>query len=226
MRKLNFIIFTSIAVASVILSATGARADEISVVDVRRNITLSDDEPVYKDFYVNAGDGSALRKNMVINVKRKLYVKESATKTVGDFEALVGQIKIIHIGNKVSVAREFKLTSRDEEPMLEQIGIMSGDRLDMNGAFIDNSKPNYKRKTSEAEPKKEETVKTAALTSEAVTVTESASSAPAVTAPVAPPAQATPSVPAGTEGVKPDTREPANDKPTLLQKIIPIPKLL
>jgi hypothetical protein len=223
MKKLNFLIFASIALISVLLSTT-ARADEISIVDVKRNITLADDDVVYKDFYVNAGDGSALRKNMVINVKRKLYVKESATKTVGDFEALVGQIKIIHIGNKVSVAREFKLTSRDEEPMLEQTGIMTGDRLDMSGAFIDNTKPNYKRKTSESEPKKEEAVKTASLTGETVNVTESASTAPTTAPAVAAPAATATGTTA--EPSKADTRVPANDKPTLLQKIIPLPKPL
>ncbi|MBY0553762.1 hypothetical protein K2P97_04480 [bacterium] len=139
-----------------LLISVQTSAQEISVVDVKRNITLADEDPVYKDFYINAGEGSSLRKNMVVNVKRKINVKDAGTKSVGDFETVVGQLKIVQIGNKVSVAREFKLISRDEEAMLEQIGIMSGDRIDLNGSFIDYSKPNYKRKTSEAEPVKEE----------------------------------------------------------------------
>ena len=222
MKKLNFLIFTSIALASILLSVS-ARADEMTVVDVKRNITLADDDVVYKDFYINAGDSSALRKNMVVKVKRKIYVKESATKTVGDFDAVVGELKIIHIGNKVSVAREFKLTSRDEEPMLEQIGIMAGDRLDLNGSFIDNSKPVYKKKTSEAEPKKEDKVQTAGLAAPSVNVTEAAS-----TAPSAP----TTTSPSATEAKPEEKRVPANDKPapaaapTLLQKIIPMPKTI
>lgn len=137
------------------------QAQEITVVDVKRNITLADEDPVYRDYYINAGDGSSLRKNMVVNVKRKINVKDAGTKSVGDFETVVGQLKIIQIGNKVSVAREFKLISRDEEAMIEQIGIMSGDRIDLNGSFIDYSKPVYKRKTSEAEPAKDESTKTA-----------------------------------------------------------------
>lgn len=144
-----------------ILVSFQALAQEITVVDVKRNITLADEDPVYKDFYISAGEGSALRKNMVVNVKRKINVKDAGTKSVGDFETVVGQLKVIQIGNKVSVAREFKLLSRDEEAMLEQIGIMSGDRIDLNGSFIDYSKPVYKRKTSEAEPTKEEATKTA-----------------------------------------------------------------
>lgn len=116
-------------------------AQEISIVDVKRNITLADSDPVYKDFYLNAGESSALRKNMVITVKRKISVRDTGSKSVGDFETVVGQLKVIHIGNKVSVAREYKLLPRDAEPMLEQIGMMSGDRIDLSGAFIDNKPP-------------------------------------------------------------------------------------
>lgn len=146
----------------VIFATINSFAEDMTIVDVKRNITLSDDDNVYKDFYINAGDGSALRKNLVVTVKRKVNVKDNGTKTVGDFDAVVGQLKIIHVGNKVSVAREFKLLPRDEAPMLEQIGIMSGDRIDTANSFIDNSKPSYRHKTSENELTKEEPVKTTA----------------------------------------------------------------
>ncbi len=149
-----------------------AAAQEINVVDVKRNITLADEDPIYKDFYVNAGEGSALRKNMVVTVKRKINIKDAGTKSVGDFETSVGQLKIIHVGNKVSVAREFKLLPREEEPMLEQIGIMSGDRIDLSSSFIDNAKPNIKHKTSENEPKKIETTPAKTAEAEATTPAE------------------------------------------------------
>lgn len=129
---------------------TGVTAQEISVIDVRRNITLADTDTVYKDFYINAGDSSALRKNMIVNVKRKINVKDASTKSVGDIETVVGQVKIIHIGAKVSVAREHRLLPRDQEPMLEQIGIMAGDRVDLAGSFIDNSKPAAAPKSKKA----------------------------------------------------------------------------
>ena len=141
-----FILFTAI------FATITAFAQDISVVDVKRNITLADEDTVYRDYYISAGEGSALRKNLVVTVKRKINIKDAGTKSVGDFDAVVGQLKVIQVGNKVSVAREFKLLSRDEAPMLEQTGIMTGDKVDLNGSFIDNSKPNYKRKTSEAEP--------------------------------------------------------------------------
>lgn len=134
------------------LFATTTRADEISVVDVKRNITLKDEDPVYKDFFLNAGEGSALKKNMVVTVKRKINIKDSAAKSVGDFDTVVGQLKIIHVGNKVSVAREYKLIPRDDEPMLEQVGIMTGDVVDLTDSFIDTKKSKNAQAPTLTEP--------------------------------------------------------------------------
>lgn len=126
-------------------------AADITIVDVHRNITLSDEDPIYKDFYLNAGEGSGLKKNLVVNVKRRITVKDSNSKNVGDFETTVGQLRIIQVDAKVAVAREYKLFSRDEEAMIEQIGLMTGDRVDLGGGFIDNTKPITKKKVAEVE---------------------------------------------------------------------------
>lgn len=240
MKTLNNLFNAIITIT--LTSITTASAQDMSVVDVRRNITLADDDIIYKDFYINAGEGTSLRKNMVVNVKRKVAVKESSSKTVGDFETIVGQLKVIKIGNKVSVAREFKLVTRDEEPMLEQVGIMSGDRVDLNGSFIDNTKPVYKNKSSENQ-KPEDSVQTAAATlpatRPATNLTELASTAKPTTEPTTVPTTAATTTTitaqqpataaqnsANPTTVKPEARNPANTEPTLLQKIIPMPTRL
>lgn len=136
---------------SIVMSSIPAFAEEFSVIDVRRNITLADNDPVYKDFYINAGEGSGLKKNLVVTAVRKLTIRDaSGAQAFGEIMVPVGQLKVIAVFGKIAVAREFTLLSRDELPMLEQTGIMTGDRIDLQGAFIDTSKP--KRKTAEAAP--------------------------------------------------------------------------
>ncbi|WP_347358639.1 hypothetical protein [Bdellovibrio sp.] len=130
---------------------TESKAADMSVVDVRRNITLSEDDTVYKDFYINVTPGSGLKKNLVVTAVRKINIRDaSGANAVGEIMVPVGQLKIIAIYDRVAVAREFTLLSRDELPMLEQIGIMTGDRIDLGGSFIDTSKPK-RRKVAEAE---------------------------------------------------------------------------
>ncbi len=130
---------------------TESKAADISVVDVRRNIALSEDDTVYKDFYINVIPGAGLKKNLVVTAVRKLNIRDaSGANAVGEIQVPVGQLKIIAVYDKVAVAREYSLLSRDELPMLEQVGIMTGDRIDTKGAFMDNSKPKPRRKAAEA----------------------------------------------------------------------------
>jgi hypothetical protein len=127
-------------------------AGELSVIDVRRNITLSEEDPIYKDFYLSGGTETGLKRNMVVTAVRKLNIRDaSGANSFGEIQVPVGQLKIIAVYDKIAVAREFTLLSRDELPMLEQIGIMNGDRIDLKGSFMDTSKPK-KRKVSEMSP--------------------------------------------------------------------------
>ena len=132
---------------------TKSHAQEISVVDVRRNITMSETDTIYKDFYLNAGPSSGLKKNLVVTVVRKINIRDaSGANAVGEILVPVGQLKVIAVYDKVAVAREFTLLSRDELPMLEQTGIMNGDRIDIKGAFIDTSKPKKRQVATEEAP--------------------------------------------------------------------------
>lgn len=126
-----------------------AQAEEMSVVEVKRNIPLSDEDPVYKDYAINAGSSSGLKKNLVVFAKRKISIKDGSAKTIGDVETNVAQLKIIHVDSKVSIAREYKLIPRDEEVMVEQIGVMTGDRIDLAGSFMDTKPLVYKKKVRE-----------------------------------------------------------------------------
>jgi hypothetical protein len=124
------------------------------IVDVRRNITLSDDEIPAKDFYIRLSESAgSFKKNLVIKATRKINVKDTSLKSVGEFRTVVGLLKIIHVEGSVAVAREFKLIPRTDQPMLEQIGIMTGDEIDLSESFIDTTKPlDPKKKVAEATP--------------------------------------------------------------------------
>ncbi|WP_413290086.1 hypothetical protein [Bdellovibrio sp. HCB337] len=142
-----------------LLASNATMAQDLSIVDVRRHITLSDDDVVYKDFYINGGESDGLKKNLVVTAVRKIQVRDSSgSQSYGEIQVPVGQLRIIATYGKVSVAREYKLLSRDELPMLEQTGLMNGDKIEIKGAFMDNSKPIYKKKTAEVIAPKETAV--------------------------------------------------------------------
>lgn len=103
------------------------------VIDVRRNITLSDIEPVYKDFYINSGSSnSQFKKGQTLTAHRKIMVRDASGSTqVGEMRVPVGELKVISVFEKVTVAREVKLFDRQDLPMLEQNAIMTGDDVEI-----------------------------------------------------------------------------------------------
>ena len=120
-------------------------ADEPHVIEVRRNIPMGDHDPIYKDFYINAGSEAGFKQNQVVVAVRKTNVKDATgAQSFGELLVPVGQLKIIFAQNHIAVAREYKLLTRDDLPMLEQVGIMTGDLIDLKGAFIDNRKSSAK----------------------------------------------------------------------------------
>jgi len=112
-------------------------AAEIEIVDIKRNITLANDEKPYKDYYLNSSSG--LKKNLVVKATRKINVKNQSQKIIGDFKSPVGFLKIIQVEGNIAVAREMNLIPREDEAMLEQVGIMVGDTIDTKDSFVDNS---------------------------------------------------------------------------------------
>ena len=144
MSKSSFLGKLLFGTGFIILSALfswEAFAADMSIVEVRRNIPLSDEAPVYKDFYISAGTEAGIKKNMVLTIVRKTNIRDATgTQSYGEMEIPVGQLKIIAVQNRVAIAREYKLISREDEPMIEQIGMMIGDAISMDGSFIDNKK--------------------------------------------------------------------------------------
>lgn len=117
-----------------------AKAEDIRVVEVRRNIPLTDQEPVYKDYYLS-GASSGLKPDLVVTAVRKMDLRDSTgTKNLGEINIPVGQLKVIFVDRDLAVAREFKLLPRGTLPMLEQTAIMIGDLVDLKNSFVDRRK--------------------------------------------------------------------------------------
>ena len=133
----NFIKYLALTLSLFLLTAQTIQAEDlIEIVEVKRNITLSDSDPVYKDYYLNSGSGSGLKKNLIVKAKRQVSVKNDMQKLIGQFHTVVGFLKIIHVEGSVAIAREVRLQSRENEPMLEQIGIMVGDQIDLTDSSM------------------------------------------------------------------------------------------
>ncbi|HPI39823.1 MAG TPA: hypothetical protein PLJ21_03415 [Pseudobdellovibrionaceae bacterium] len=127
---MNFLKILTI-LTTLFLSKTGWTQDStMTIVDVRRNITMSDEEIPYKDFYISIASSSALKVDQEVSVFRKINIRDAAgAQSYGEIKIPVAKLKIIATFDRIAVAREVNLLSREKLPMLENFFIMSGDEV-------------------------------------------------------------------------------------------------
>ncbi len=129
-----------------------AHAEDFSIIEVKRNIQMSETDPVARDYYINAGSQQGLKNNMVLSVYRRVPVRDpSGGQTLGDVQMPVGQLKVLFLQDRLAVAREYQLKDFEEAPVLDQKGVMIGDKVQLEGAFIEKKKPVVKRTTASEE---------------------------------------------------------------------------
>jgi hypothetical protein len=135
--------------------------NEAHIFDTRKNIPLTDNEPSYKDYYIYTNGDSRFKENLVVNVIRSVSLKNaSGTTSMGDFSIPVGQLKVIAIQGKIAIARQVSLSNKESHPLLEQSGILTGDKIDLKGSSVasahvpktDNSSENKTENKAENKP--------------------------------------------------------------------------
>jgi hypothetical protein len=140
-----------------ILAPLQAAAD-LTIFDVRKNIAMSDSDPVYRDFIINGGSDAGLSVGMLLTVQRRLPLYDSyQNRSAGDLQLKVARIKIIYVQKTLAVARLHNEFTREAAPLLEDNFIMVGDHIDLASASSDKGD-----KKSEAAAEKEEALTPAA----------------------------------------------------------------
>ncbi len=111
-----------------LFGTAAAVAQDATVINVKKNIALADTDVPLRDYYVNIGGNHGLKKGQILKVERKALVRDSSgALSFGEIRVPVGELQVLSVYPKVSVARELKIYPRDEFPILDQIGILVGD---------------------------------------------------------------------------------------------------
>lgn len=120
------------------------------IFDVRRSLPLEPDEEVTKDFYINAGPESGLKKGVYVSVVRALPIHNPIqNKQQAELNVPVGKLKVIDVQRGITVARLASEMTDDERPTLEFEGIMVGDHIDL-GTLTTEAPKKTKAKTKKS----------------------------------------------------------------------------
>lgn len=131
--------FSSILILILLLSFKSL--SQIQVIQVKRNIPLSDAEPVFKDYYLSGGTKEGLRVNLVVPVTRWVNLRENSQAQDQSMKMLepVGWLKVILAQDHLSVARLYEAPNYINTPILEQPGILMGDVVSLERSFMSKS---------------------------------------------------------------------------------------
>lgn len=128
------------------LPSMEALARPISVFDVRWNIPLSDEEPVYNDYYISGGSRDGLTVGQELVVERRVLLKDSLrSKPGGEFRVPVAKLKVLYVQTNISVARLMDVTDHSERPVVDHPTVLLGDLINV-GAQAKGFKGAYAKK--------------------------------------------------------------------------------
>lgn len=127
---------------------------QITIVEVRKKLQMSSNDPVIRDYYVNAGQSVGLRPGAHITVFRKIPLADpSREKAQTHIEIPVGTMRILHSDNVTAIGRIHQMRSPAEMPVLESDYFMVGDRLDMSSLGFERTVDAAPSKAEAEEPK-------------------------------------------------------------------------
>lgn len=115
--------------------AFNANAKEVQVIEIRKNLQLSNTEPVFTDYYLNAGNDLGIKPGTTFVLYRRVNVIDRLGTNQGrELSLPVGKIKIIYVAKDLSVARVEKLEENKATPIVEFRGVMLGDLINVGSA--------------------------------------------------------------------------------------------
>ncbi len=157
-----------------------SKASDFSIFEVRKSLPMENSEVAYKDYYINAGNESGLKKGMFINVFRNSTMLDPAKNIAqGSLKIPIAKIQIIQVDKNIAVGRLATQNSNDERPSVEYEAVMIGDRVDLESATMEAPIVKSKRKTASVD---EESAPPAAVMVPAKTVAAPAEAAKPVPA--------------------------------------------
>lgn len=127
------IIMMIFLITSTIEVQVKAASNEAVIIEVRKNLPMSKQEKIYRNYFINGGTQLGLNKGSTVEVLRRLPVHDPLKNSaIGDLRVKVGQLEIIHADTRISVGRLVSMESPDDRPILDYEALMIGDRLDLS----------------------------------------------------------------------------------------------
>lgn len=131
--KSIFVILSALILAQLFnINEALARPKDYSVFAIRKNLPLHDNEPIFRDYYINLGTDEGMRVGQYVAVKRRVPVIDIyRNKAQDDLIVPIAHLKVIHAQKSMCVARLASQVSPEQIPVVQFEQVMLGDRVEL-----------------------------------------------------------------------------------------------
>jgi hypothetical protein len=111
-----------------------AFAGEFQIFGIRTDFQLSDDQPRFRDVYINMGTSQGIKTGSSLDVYRSVTtVDELNQKTGRNISFKIAKLKVIHADTDISVARVTTFLSPETTPIGTYTNVIVGDQVEVSG---------------------------------------------------------------------------------------------
>lgn len=133
-------IFILLLISLQAVVAFGEDAKEVQIFEVRKKLQMTSQDPIIRDYYVNAGQAMGLKQGAFVNVFRKVPLADPfKQETQAHVELPVGVMKVIYSDRTMAIGRIQTIRTPKENPVLDGDVFMVGDRIDLGTISFEKS---------------------------------------------------------------------------------------
>ena len=100
---------------------------------MRKTLPLSEQDPIYYDYYLSGGSERGIKPGALVSVFRRKWMGGDSNHQKEEMLVVeVGKLRVIHVQKGLSVARLYDVPSEKEVPTLWNRGIMMGDLVQLS----------------------------------------------------------------------------------------------
>ncbi len=129
---MKFLIWITTALIVYAICVTAAVAGEYKVFGIRTDFPMADEQPLFRDVYVNMGTDQGIKSGSTLDAFRVLTtVDELNQKTGRNISFKIAKLRVIHAESDVSVARVTQFLPPESTPIGSFTNVMVGDEVEV-----------------------------------------------------------------------------------------------
>ena len=129
--KLIIWITTTLIVYAICITA--AVAGEYKVFGIRTDFPMADDQPLFRDVYVNMGTNQGIKTGSSLDAFRVITTVDELNQRTGrNISFKIAKLKVIHAETDLAVARVTQFLPPDATPVGSFTNVMVGDEVEVS----------------------------------------------------------------------------------------------